>query len=299
MTREHRQLLGQYYLICGPPRRLRRHGGVTGLASELKVPPETPKPNCAAGGRTDRHRTRRWSPSFRAIPPSLPSSESATRGGWLPAVEPPAIDGLGSKDSRDFTKSWSRWVTGRSALLKTVSWYKTRPDMSTSRDDYQDRIALKLAAITEVAPPDHPAPIAMSDALPIHQRLFEEYLRAARHAASRAQTRWQGLIEGKIESDGMNRKRAEREVRAESPAGPGEESEFIAELRRYWLKCVDANDDVPRDRRVPPEHFVLQWAANARASDVELIIRCRRFGSSTRTTAGNVLPVSPALRRFG
>jgi hypothetical protein len=150
--------------------------------------------------------------------------------------------------------------------------------VSGSRDEIQGQIALKMAAVADIAPPGHPAPIPRSVALPVHKRWFDEYVRAASRAAARAQTRWNGLIEGVIERGGVDRDRALREIQATSPAGPGEDSEFIAEIRRYWLKCVEANDDVPQDKRVPPEQFVLEWAANAGAFDiVDLIVQLTYF----------------------
>jgi hypothetical protein len=99
-----------------------------------------------------------------------------------------------------------------------------------------------------------------------HKRLFKEYLPALQRSTQVAEERWNGLVEGLMERTGVTRERALRDIRATSRAGPGEESEFIATVRRYWLKCAEVNDTVPEQQRVPPEEFILKWPAEAGAT---------------------------------
>jgi hypothetical protein len=137
--------------------------------------------------------------------------------------------------------------------------------MQRPNDPPAERITLIIDAVREVAPPDHPAPRGMNQGSIHHRRLFDEYLPALRQSRERAERRWNGLIERLMERTGVDRDRALRDVWARSPAGPGTNPDFLATIRRYWLKCAELNDDVPRDERVPPEEFIVRWPAEAGA----------------------------------
>ena len=138
--------------------------------------------------------------------------------------------------------------------------------MERPHDSPQERMRLMIAAIRDVAPPGHPAPVGLTGGSPRHKRLFDEYVAALRHVRQRAEERWSGLVEGIMENEDVTRAEADAQLRATSPAGPGEDSEFVAAVRRYWLKCVALNDAGGPAERVPPEEFILQWPAEAGAA---------------------------------
>jgi len=135
-------------------------------------------------------------------------------------------------------------------------------------------MALMIQAIREVAPPNHPMSRRMQQGSIRHQSLFDEYLAVLRQSRQKAERRWDGLIERLVARTGVDRDRALRDLWAKSPAGPGTHTEFLATIRRYWLKCAELNDDVPGDERVPPEEFILRWPADAGAHDcVDMLTR--------------------------
>src|SRR3954447_75828 len=102
--------------------------------------------------------------------------------------------------------------------------------MQRPNDPPAERVALIIAAVREIAPPDHPAPRGIQQGSTRHRRLFEEYLPALRRSREKAEQRWNGLIERQMERTGVDRERALRDLWAKSPAGPGTNADFLGTI---------------------------------------------------------------------
>jgi hypothetical protein len=143
---------------------------------------------------------------------------------------------------------------------------------------YRDRVDRLIAAIADVAPFGHPAPLNLSQAGREHRQLFRHYLADLKTAYERAQEWWNGLIKGLMKDAGLSREEAERAVQADSPLGPADDSDIIATIRRYWLECAKLNGVVPALEQVPPEQFVLGWLVeDGHDTFAELISRLTYF----------------------
>ena len=137
----------------------------------------------------------------------------------------------------------------------------------------QERAALLVSAIADVAPPGHPAPIDARDAGPRYEALYREYLAELGASVQEAMEWWEGRIKLSMQRNRRNRERTERDQFALVPVGPASHGRVIATLRKFWLRCAALNNDEPEARRVPPEQLVLGWLIETQPSLVAILGR--------------------------
>lgn len=118
-----------------------------------------------------------------------------------------------------------------------------------------------VAAVRDIAPPDHPAPRSYDAATPEQQALFERYVRELRVAKEAADAWWEGLV-GKHKS-AKARAKAEAEVREDVPVGPAAHVRAIGVVRKFWLEVAALNRAASPQTRVAPECLLLTWLSEA------------------------------------
>lgn len=122
-----------------------------------------------------------------------------------------------------------------------------------------ERARQLVAAISDVAPPDHPQSKDFNAANADYTHLFERYQAALTDAVAEALTWWNGLIDLSMQRNHCSRQRAEHDALTEAPVGPASHGRVIAAVRRFWLDCDALNRLNTEGDRVPPEQFVLGW----------------------------------------
>jgi hypothetical protein len=116
-----------------------------------------------------------------------------------------------------------------------------------------------LLSVADVAAPDHPQPVAVSEADEEHRQLFHRYVAELEQSIGEAEAWWTGLIERAMQRNRKSRDRAERDAFAEAPVGPASHGRVLATIRKFWLECDALNVARPTSRAVPPEQLVLGW----------------------------------------
>jgi hypothetical protein len=102
-------------------------------------------------------------------------------------------------------------------------------------------------------------PITKSAAAPAHLRMFDAYVRDIKRAVDEAVYSWSFRIREMQEERGMNQAQAVDQAYNNFLAGPAGSPYVIWAVRKYWLACEAINKDLPIDRRVPPEVFLMSW----------------------------------------
>lgn len=123
------------------------------------------------------------------------------------------------------------------------------------------------------APRDLPAsapwrepPIERGVASDAYQRLFEEYEEDMEGAIDIAEQWWEDRIQAR-RVRGEDIQTILEESYCVSFAGPAGVGEVIWVVRKFWLRCVALNREMPEDQRVPPEVFLLHWLDDGQHTD--------------------------------
>ncbi|MBC7604111.1 MAG: hypothetical protein H7255_15815 [Ramlibacter sp.] len=140
-----------------------------------------------------------------------------------------------------------------------------------------ERARLLVAAVADIAPPDHPKALDAGAAGLPYRRLHREYMAELEDSVGEAQAWWDGLIDHGMKRNRTSRERAERDALAEAPIGPAMHGRVLAAVRRFWLRCDALNRKRPVAERVPPEQFVLGWLIDAQSAHVAVLGRYTYF----------------------
>lgn len=106
-----------------------------------------------------------------------------------------------------------------------------------------------------------------------HRLLFEEYVGVLEVVARAAFDWWAETVEARRRLL-QDEDRAVREAWRSRPAGPGAFPGVVAVVRDYWLACDELNRQVPEERRVSPEMFLLGWLSDQMHTDRIRVLSC-------------------------
>jgi hypothetical protein len=134
------------------------------------------------------------------------------------------------------------------------------------------RVDALLAAVRDIAPAGHPAPVSIGEAGESYRKAFEQYVADLGRARAAGEAWIKGRVDVIVEGTAQSREEALREVLAESPLGPADHASVIGAIRRNWLRCATMNASVRAEQRVPPEQFMLGWLVETNQIDLVTLL---------------------------
>lgn len=114
-----------------------------------------------------------------------------------------------------------------------------------------------------------------------HRTLFASYVKELNIIVPKALSWWKDLEDVAAEEGDKKNAWITR------PAGPASDPHFVALIRKYWLACHQLNQDLPQNKRVFPEFFLLSWLNEVGYFDSIEIIACMPYWPIGLDESGN------------
>ncbi|WP_181173738.1 hypothetical protein [Mesorhizobium sp. B2-3-12] len=144
-----------------------------------------------------------------------------------------------------------------------------------------------LAQPLDVAPQsDVRAVHSHGEASPAHRTLFVEYVAELWEAYDVAAEWWADIISTEEERQGGRDKALEKAF-DDRVAGAASSPNVVWVIRRYWLKCIAANDAAGEEAGVAAEIFLLQWLIDADEKELVKLVACMPYWPIGQDENGN------------